>query len=305
MDNSRISSERPHRPRRLGRPRAGRGDRAVHPVPRDTATTSGSTSRPGPTPTPTYMAAIDLIVQCVTMWTIERDAARRPARRGRGRHRPHRLARRDRRLVPRLVRLPAAGRRPVRHPPGQGPGDPCAGTRANNFLPYTVEHPARPRRHPITAGSTTSSSPPSSTGCCTTTYIDVLATTTHPVRPWHPWHRPITSPAIWTRQWGAGRDRRHHARAQPRRAREPERAHRSSKGECCGRAARIGIVGLRCHLARSTSRRSTGCRPCGSPRSPTSTAPGRARSRPSCPDAARAQRRRTARRSARSTSSST
>jgi len=33
----------------------------------------------------------------------------------------------------------------------------------------------------------------------------VLATTTHPVRPWHPWRRPIVSPAIWTRQWGDGR----------------------------------------------------------------------------------------------------
>ena len=35
--------------------------------------------------------------------------------------------------------------------------------------------------------------------------IDVLATTTHPVRPWQPWHRPVTSPAVWTRRWGAGR----------------------------------------------------------------------------------------------------
>jgi type 1 glutamine amidotransferase len=34
---------------------------------------------------------------------------------------------------------------------------------------------------------------------------DVLATTTHPVQPYHPWHRPITSPAVWTRLWGAGR----------------------------------------------------------------------------------------------------
>ena len=34
---------------------------------------------------------------------------------------------------------------------------------------------------------------------------DVLATTTHPVQPYHPWHRPITSPAVWTRAWGSGR----------------------------------------------------------------------------------------------------
>ncbi|GAA2912737.1 ThuA domain-containing protein [Streptomyces violaceus] len=24
-------------------------------------------------------------------------------------------------------------------------------------------------------------------------------------RPWQPWHRPVTSPAVWTRRWGAGR----------------------------------------------------------------------------------------------------
>src|SRR5660397_213879 len=35
--------------------------------------------------------------------------------------------------------------------------------------------------------------------------IDVLATTTHPVQPYHPWHRPITSPVVWTRLWGDGR----------------------------------------------------------------------------------------------------
>ena len=36
-------------------------------------------------------------------------------------------------------------------------------------------------------------------------YIDVLATTTQKVRVWDPWNREVTSPAIWTRQWGKGR----------------------------------------------------------------------------------------------------
>jgi type 1 glutamine amidotransferase len=36
-------------------------------------------------------------------------------------------------------------------------------------------------------------------------YNDVLATTTQAVREWDPWHRPVTSPAIWTRSWGKGR----------------------------------------------------------------------------------------------------
>jgi len=35
-------------------------------------------------------------------------------------------------------------------------------------------------------------------------YNDVLATTTQTVRPWDAWNRPVTAPAIWTRQWGKG-----------------------------------------------------------------------------------------------------
>jgi type 1 glutamine amidotransferase len=34
---------------------------------------------------------------------------------------------------------------------------------------------------------------------------DVLATTTITPGPDDPWHAPITSPAVWTRRWGAGR----------------------------------------------------------------------------------------------------
>ncbi len=33
----------------------------------------------------------------------------------------------------------------------------------------------------------------------------MLATTTIPARDFDPWHRPITSPAVWTRRWGRGR----------------------------------------------------------------------------------------------------
>ena len=40
-------------------------------------------------------------------------------------------------------------------------------------------------------------------GCCPGLYP--LATTTQKVRAWDPWLREVTSPAIWTRQWGQGR----------------------------------------------------------------------------------------------------
>lgn len=34
---------------------------------------------------------------------------------------------------------------------------------------------------------------------------DVLATITFPQEPGQPWSRPVTHPAVWTRQWGKGR----------------------------------------------------------------------------------------------------
>ncbi|MBK0297070.1 hypothetical protein IAE22_35045, partial [Bacillus sp. S34] len=36
-------------------------------------------------------------------------------------------------------------------------------------------------------------------------YNDVLATTTQEARDFDAWNRPVTAPAIWTRQWGEGR----------------------------------------------------------------------------------------------------
>lgn len=39
----------------------------------------------------------------------------------------------------------------------------------------------------------------------TDTLNDVLATTTIAPGPDDPWHAPVTSPAVWTRRWGAGR----------------------------------------------------------------------------------------------------
>lgn len=39
----------------------------------------------------------------------------------------------------------------------------------------------------------------------TDAHCEVLATTTHAVREGQPWQEPVTVPAVWTRQWGAGR----------------------------------------------------------------------------------------------------
>ena len=67
-------------------------------------------------------ADVDLIVQCEHDDLHPAGGVPGPPRGGRARHRPRRLARRDRRLVPRQLRLPAADRRPVRLAPRQAPG---------------------------------------------------------------------------------------------------------------------------------------------------------------------------------------
>jgi hypothetical protein len=88
--------------------------------------------------------------------------------------------------------------------PSKEPGA-CRGSQEDNYLPYTVNMTEMGGTHPITTGIGDFDLETEQYWVLHDDLIDVLATTTHPVRPWHPWHRPITSPAIWTRQWGEGR----------------------------------------------------------------------------------------------------
>jgi type 1 glutamine amidotransferase len=85
--------------------------------------------------------------------------------------------------------------------------EPCErqGGQEDNYLPYTVNMTALGREHPITTGVEDFDLVTEQYWVLHDDLIDVLATTTHPIQEWHPWHRPITSPAIWTRRWGAGR----------------------------------------------------------------------------------------------------
>ncbi|MEV6714741.1 ThuA domain-containing protein [Lentzea sp. NPDC051208] len=85
--------------------------------------------------------------------------------------------------------------------------EPCErqGVQEDNYLPHAVNITALGREHPITAGIEDFELVTEQYWVLHDDLIDVLATTTHPVRPWHPWHRPVTCPAIWTRRWGAGR----------------------------------------------------------------------------------------------------
>ncbi|MFI9012070.1 ThuA domain-containing protein [Actinosynnema sp. NPDC053489] len=88
--------------------------------------------------------------------------------------------------------------------PGKEPGERRGGPE-DNFLPHAVNFTALGREHPVTAGIEDFELVTEQYWVLHDDLNDVLATTTHATRPWHPWHRPVTCPAIWTRLWGAGR----------------------------------------------------------------------------------------------------
>ncbi|CAM5495314.1 ThuA domain-containing protein [Leifsonia shinshuensis] len=79
------------------------------------------------------------------------------------------------------------------------------GEQSDNYIPYTVNITEYGKAHPITAGIEDFDLETEQYWVLSDEYNDVLATTTQSVRPWDAWNRPVTAPAIWTRQWGQGR----------------------------------------------------------------------------------------------------
>nr|WP_174240053.1 ThuA domain-containing protein [Clavibacter michiganensis] len=90
------------------------------------------------------------------------------------------------------------------HHAGKDPAE-RTGEQSDNYIPYTVEMTELGRTHEITQGIADFDLVTEQYWILSDEYNDVLATTTQTVRPWDPWHRPVTAPAIWTRQWGEGR----------------------------------------------------------------------------------------------------
>jgi len=90
------------------------------------------------------------------------------------------------------------------HHAGKDPAE-RTGEQSDNYIPYTVEMTELGRTHEITQGIADFDLVTEQYWVLSDEYNDVLATTTQTVRPWDPWHRPVTAPAIWTRQWGEGR----------------------------------------------------------------------------------------------------
>ncbi len=74
-----------------------------------------------------------------------------------------------------------------------------------DFVPHTLT--VRPERadHPIVSGIGTVELDTERYWLLADPLSDVLATITFPVEDGEPWHEPVTHPAVWTRQWGAGR----------------------------------------------------------------------------------------------------
>lgn len=90
------------------------------------------------------------------------------------------------------------------HHAGKDPAE-RTGEQSDNYIPYTVHITDDGRAHPITAGIDDFDLVTEQYWVLSDEYNDVLATTTQAVRPWDAWNRPVTAPAIWTRQWGKGR----------------------------------------------------------------------------------------------------
>lgn len=146
----------------------------------------------------------DLVLQCVTMSEISRpalDGLRAAVEAGTGLAGWHGGIADSYRASSDYLQL--VGGQFATHP-GRPPHERC-GEASDNYLDYTVEITELGRRHEITAGIEDFRLHTEQYWVLHDDLIDVLATTTHPVRPYHPWHRPTTSPAIWTREWGAGR----------------------------------------------------------------------------------------------------
>ena len=151
-----------------------------------------------------YMAGVDLVMQCMTMSTIEPAefaGLRAAVAAGTGLAGWHGGIADSYRNNSDYLHL--IGGQFACHP-GKHP-DELVGEQSDNYVPYTINMLPSAVSHPITAGIHDFELTTEQYWVLCDSYIDVLATTTQPVRPWDPWTRPVVSPAIWTRQWGKGR----------------------------------------------------------------------------------------------------
>jgi type 1 glutamine amidotransferase len=151
-----------------------------------------------------YMKGVDLIVQCNTMATIERDALaglRAAIEAGTGMAGWHGGIADSYRNSSDYLHL--IGGQFACHP-GKHPAE-RVGAQSDNYVPHRITMLPAAADHPITRGIQDFELVTEQYWVLSDNYIEPLATTTQAVREWDPWTRPVVSPAIWTRQWGKGR----------------------------------------------------------------------------------------------------
>ncbi|MFC4243233.1 ThuA domain-containing protein [Gryllotalpicola reticulitermitis] len=152
-----------------------------------------------------YLDTVDLIVQVNTMTTIEKGefaGLRRAVLNGTGLAGWHGgIADSYRNNADYLHMI---GGQFAHHAAAQPPAE-RQGEQADNYQPYTVHITELGKTHPITQGIEDFDLVTEQYWVLSDEYNDVLATTTQAVRSWDAWNRPVTAPAIWTRQWGKGR----------------------------------------------------------------------------------------------------
>ncbi len=152
-----------------------------------------------------YMAGVDVVIQTNTMNTIAGDELRgliAAVQGGAGLAGWHGGIADSYRNSSEYLQL--IGGQFAAHPAKAAP-DELAGDATDNFVRYTVDIVSERADHPIVAGITDFELTTEQYWVLSDDYNDVLATTTLAARDFDPWHRPITCPAVWTRQWGEGR----------------------------------------------------------------------------------------------------
>lgn len=152
-----------------------------------------------------YMAGVDVVVQTVTMSTIADDELRgltTAVRAGTGLAGWHGGIADSYRSSSDYLHL--IGGQFATHP-AKASREELPGDGTDCFVRYTVDIVPEKADHPIVAGISDFELTTEQYWVLTDEYNDVLATTTIAAPDYHPWHRPVTCPAVWTRQWGDGR----------------------------------------------------------------------------------------------------
>lgn len=151
------------------------------------------------------MADVDVVVQTVTMSTISDDELRgltAAVRAGTGLVGWHGGIADSFRSSSGYLHL--IGGQFATHP-ARAPEAELAGDETDCFLTYTVNIVPEKADHPVVAGLSDFELTTEQYWVLTDEYNDVLATTTIAAPGHEPWNRPVTCPAVWTRQWGDGR----------------------------------------------------------------------------------------------------